>query len=212
MLYIVRHGQSFANIENIWGGNYKLTLDGKKQALSIVDKLPQNPKVIISSPLIRAYQTARICYPTQDIEINNDFSEIYFGFMENEKIINDDFHKCYKYSISTLKDFDLCDNVEERARKCIEIIKKYEYEDYDTVIFAHHTLMCVILCLYYKRSINDFYIYKDFMKNCAIMKFDTPDIYINNNLIPVDLLSDNKVILKETEYNNLYKNYKKLFD
>lgn len=91
-LYYVRHGLSELNVAGRISGfiDTPLVEDGRKQA----KEAGQNAKNleiehIITSPLSRAYETAKIIakeigYPEKDIEVNPMFIERHFGAMEGQ--------------------------------------------------------------------------------------------------------------------------------
>lgn len=91
-LYFVRHGLSQLNTEKRVAGTTQtpLTKTGKEQAKS-TGKDAQNLGIehIISSPLSRAYDTAKIIakeigFPINKIEVNPLFIERHFGSMEGQ--------------------------------------------------------------------------------------------------------------------------------
>ena len=91
-LYFVRHGLSQLNKERRVAGvtETHLTKEGKLQA-KITGGKSKNLDIehIISSPLSRAYDTAKIIakeigYPIDKIEVNPLFIERNFGAMENQ--------------------------------------------------------------------------------------------------------------------------------
>ncbi len=96
-LYFVRHGLSQLNVEGRLAGflDTPLVDDGRKQA----KKAGQTAKelgieYIITSPLSRAYETAKIIateigYPVEKIEVNPMFIERHFGAMEGEIYVPD---------------------------------------------------------------------------------------------------------------------------
>ena len=62
-LYIVRHGQTDANVAGVNGGpDVSLNATGVNQAKRLFDskRLPQDPSIIYSSPHARAVQTAKL--------------------------------------------------------------------------------------------------------------------------------------------------------
>jgi len=95
-LYYARHGESFINIRDIFAtklgdaNDLGLTETGKRQALqegkkAAVDKLKID--LIVSSPLLRARETAEIIaheigYSVQDVVLNELFLELQFGELE----------------------------------------------------------------------------------------------------------------------------------
>lgn len=61
-LYVIRHGETWANAEHRYLGalDPELTERGREQATSISKKLPTGIQVMIVSPRLRAQQTAQI--------------------------------------------------------------------------------------------------------------------------------------------------------
>lgn len=62
-LIFIRHGETTGDVENRYGGNYDdhLTANGREQAQAALEELAtKNIKLIISSPLLRAQETAEI--------------------------------------------------------------------------------------------------------------------------------------------------------
>jgi uncharacterized phosphatase len=86
-LYYIRHGQSEANVAEIFAGlmDTPLTELGKRQALAAASEIAKiDTQLIVSSPLIRAHETAKIIangigYPVADITLNDLFVERDYG-------------------------------------------------------------------------------------------------------------------------------------
>lgn len=82
-LYFIRHGESVMNKDRKFAGqtDTPLTELGRKQARLVANEITNyNFDVIVSSPLIRALETAQIIakiidYPTDKIVINDIFME-----------------------------------------------------------------------------------------------------------------------------------------
>lgn len=91
-LYFVRHGLTEMNVSGHYSGTSEtpLTPKGKKQAKA-AGKIAKdfNIDYIVSSPLSRAHNTAKIIakeigYPVKDIHLNSLFIERHFGSMEGQ--------------------------------------------------------------------------------------------------------------------------------
>ncbi len=87
-LYLIRHGEAFANVEPIMGGmngDAGLTPLGVAQAQALRERLAETreipAEVLIASPLPRARQTAEIIAPALDLPIvlDDDVQEILIG-------------------------------------------------------------------------------------------------------------------------------------
>lgn len=84
-IYIVRHGQTDHNKNNLRQGNIDTTLneEGKKQALLLREEfINKKIDVVMSSPLKRAYETATLIMPNHNIVIDNRLSERSLGIYE----------------------------------------------------------------------------------------------------------------------------------
>lgn len=91
-LYFVRHGLSQFNVERRFAGTIDtpLTPEGRAQARIAAEKAKKlNIDLIISSPLSRAYETAKIIateinYPKDKIELNPLLAERDYGAIEGQ--------------------------------------------------------------------------------------------------------------------------------
>lgn len=92
--YIFRHGQTDANLKNIWQGcmcDFRLNATGKRQASDLAKKMKDvNLDIIYSSPLRRAKQTALYVAKRNSfspkVEIIEDLREGNFGEAEGYEI------------------------------------------------------------------------------------------------------------------------------
>ncbi len=90
-LYVVRHGQSVLNVTRTFAGrtDTPLTDEGREQAKRAGEKVAKlDIDLIVSSPLIRALETAQIIAEssgyTKDILINEVFVEQALGSLEGK--------------------------------------------------------------------------------------------------------------------------------
>lgn len=86
-LYVIRHGQTDWNVSGLYQGHTDIPLNsnGIKQASMLGKKLENiNFDIVLSSPLSRAYDTAKICLSGRDIPIviDNNLIERSFGKLE----------------------------------------------------------------------------------------------------------------------------------
>ncbi|OIN43284.1 histidine phosphatase family protein [Pseudomonas costantinii] len=85
-LYVVRHGETWANAEHRYLGalDPELTERGREQAASLSKKLPSGIEVLIVSPRVRAQQTAQILNGELNLEplTMGDFRERDVGVFE----------------------------------------------------------------------------------------------------------------------------------
>jgi probable phosphoglycerate mutase len=85
-LYVVRHGETQANVEKRYRGSLDpdLTEQGRQQARALGGQLPRMIDVLISSPRLRATQTAALANETLNlpVEIMDCFRERDVGVFE----------------------------------------------------------------------------------------------------------------------------------
>jgi probable phosphoglycerate mutase len=85
-LYVVRHGETWANIESRYLGSLDpgLTERGRQQAQALAVQLPASIAVIVASPLLRTRQTAAYLNQGRDlpVRIMVEFRERNVGVFE----------------------------------------------------------------------------------------------------------------------------------
>lgn len=85
-LYVIRHGQTLANLEHRYLGalDPELTEQGRQQARALRGQLPANIDAILTSPLQRARQTAEILNLElqRPLRVNSHFRERNVGVFE----------------------------------------------------------------------------------------------------------------------------------
>lgn len=179
MLYLVRHGESLANIDKRYCGitDVELSSVGRAQA-KIVGLNLKNLNVlhIFSSPLKRACETAKII--SEEININFSLAdclkEVNFGIFENmtwEEMINDYkeetdnwIEQGFKYTFPKGESYDdiinriarFMDNVEDNSvivshfGVIQSILLYYKIAD-SSNLWNYHISNCDILVLNYKK-------------------------------------------------------------
>ena len=135
-LYFIRHGQTDYNIEERIQGRLEreLNAQGKIQAAEAIKTLPKNIHRIISSPKVRAKQTAEIINATiqAPLEIWEAFNEVDFGVLAGKTweevmeltqdlTMKDEFRKT-NYNLRAFQG-ESKEEVEARIREAIEKIK-----------------------------------------------------------------------------------------
>jgi broad specificity phosphatase PhoE len=124
-LYFTRHGLSEMNKAGLWSGggiDTPLAPEGKKAAKKAAeDAKGLNIDYIISSPYIRAYETAKIIakeidYPIEKIERNSLFIERNFGELEGTPWRID-------INIDGFADVETVDSLMERAKLALRHIE-----------------------------------------------------------------------------------------
>ena len=152
-LYFVRHGQTDWNIQNRLQGSVDVPLNntGIQQARILADKLsPVYIDVIISSPLKRALDTARIINQDRNTELITDVAllERSFGCLEGisgdkyDKNIFWDYTKNYRY-----KDVEPVQEFFNRVHTYLEEVLK-TYRDKSVLLVAHNGVNIATNCFF----------------------------------------------------------------
>lgn len=170
MIYIVRHGQTDWNIEGRYAGRTDIPLndEGKKQANIIKEQL-KNIKfdMVFSSPLIRAYETAKIISDKNIIKeerlierCNGDLE----GKLKTEIDYEVDFNDPNEtYNIESIIDF------RKRIKEFFDEITKYKNKN--ILIVTHAGVGIYVRCYFEGEPLDkDYNKYK--IKNCEIIKYD----------------------------------------
>ncbi len=148
-LYFIRHGQTDYNIEERIQGRLEreLNAQGKIQAAEAIKTLPKNIHRIISSPKVRAKQTAEIINATiqAPLEIWEAFNEVDFGVLAGKTweevmeltqdlTMKDEFRKT-NYNLRAFQG-ESKEEVEARIREAIEKIKT-QYPNENILVVTH---------------------------------------------------------------------------
>lgn len=135
-LYFVRHGQSQANVDKVFAGqaDTPLTALGQKQAKEAAEQAKQlKIDHIVSSPLSRAHDTAKIIaetigYPVDQIELSSLLMERNFGSFAGKSWDID-------LDLDGFIDVETMDSVLERAHLAYEHLQTLPYE---TILVVGH--------------------------------------------------------------------------
>lgn len=182
-LYLLRHGQTDMNVERRMQGrtDTELNDEGRNQAAGLakeIEKLNLNPKVIYSSPLKRAKDTAKIALGVSedDLVIAEELIEISFGPYELQKrdSLSKDVEEAIfiKPGIIPIPEgvesfFDLM----ERSAGFVNMIRE-KYSPEDTVVcVSHGSLIQSVIMSITDTPIEEFW--ETFViKNCCLLKVD----------------------------------------
>lgn len=172
MIYIVRHGQTNWNLEGRYAGRKDIPLNDKgiEQANIIKEELKSIKfDKVFSSPLSRAYQTAKIICDNEIIiddriiERSNGDLE---GKLKTEIIMEIDFNDPNEknYNIESIIDF------RKRINNFFDEITNL-YKDENILIVTHAGVGIYARCYFEgEPNNNDYSKYK--IKNCEIIKYD----------------------------------------
>lgn len=135
-LYFVRHGLSEMNKKKVFAGstNTALSDEGRVQARRAGQTAKTlNIDGIVSSPLVRAHETAQIIakqinYPEEDIHINSLLTERHFGELEGQAWSPD-------LNLDGIVDIETVDTIIARAHLALEWLRSL---DATTVLVVSH--------------------------------------------------------------------------
>ena len=147
-LYIVRHGETIWNIEHKAQGRRDIPLSEKgireaSNVAPLVDKL--NIDVVISSPLIRARETAKILVDSK-LPINTDdrIKERDWGMNEGANLDSVDKWDCWDVILNTkVQNIECIQDFMYRVSDFIEDIK-IRYKDKNVLVVTHSAVSRVI--------------------------------------------------------------------
>lgn len=181
-IYFARHGQTFWNIERRMQGsiNTKLTDEGKKQAYLLGKRLcNEDITRIYSSPLDRAYDTAKIVGDLLKIDITRYDRLKEFCFGEWEGMTYDDIKTKYpvQWECWTNKSFEfsipngetLIEGMDRIVKVINEIIQK---NSSNIAIVTHGTLIELYMHYLKNTNINNITMEKKISKNGSISKIE----------------------------------------
>ena len=144
-IYLVRHGKTEWNNRGITQGltDIPLSLEGADDAKILAKQMDLSKiDICISSPLSRAYETAKIiCQDKLDIIIDEKLKERCYGNYEGKKIEFEKVKKYWDYKLD-LKDEDVesIKNCLKRAKEFLEDIR-VKYPDKNLFIVTHGAFM-----------------------------------------------------------------------
>lgn len=192
-LYIVRHGQTDWNKQNLFQGRKDIPLNeiGIKQAHEIADKLKnKHLDYIFTSPLKRAIHTASIIneFHQLEITISQEIIERNLGDLEGKSIA--DYSSPYFWNTilnldnpnGTLYNVEALAHMLNRAKLFLQHLLKY-YKDKDILIVCHGGIMLPLLLLLGEVD-TTFPLSEYRIDNCRCYHFSNPTIqkidYKNN--------------------------------
>ena len=165
-LYFIRHGQSVANLTEVFAGatDSPLTDLGRKQAEATAEFFQNiTPDIVYASPLLRAFDTGLAVSKKFDIEIIPDdrLKEIYAGLWEGVNF-KEIFHKYEKDFSIWLSDIGNAgctegESVKELQKRVFEAVFEIaEKNDGKKVVIATHaTPIRVMECIWRKLPLDE---------------------------------------------------------
>lgn len=147
-IYIVRHGETIWNLEHRVQGqtDVPLTDNGRKQAKELQELVATlNIDVVISSPLIRAKETAQILIDNKlPVHTDDRIIERDWGLNEGEIVDLVDTVDCWDFSLNTRGlQFERVQDLMKRVSEFLEDIK-VRYPDKNVLIVTHSAVLRVV--------------------------------------------------------------------
>lgn len=196
-IYLVRHGETDANKNNILQGqsqNLQLNETGVMQATNLKNKLKDTKfNICFTSPLIRAWSTAMILVGDR-IEIKEDkrLVERYLGKLEEKDRSNYDASKYWDYKLNS-NDEDV-EQIQDIFKRCNNFINelKNNYSDNDTILVVSHG--AVTRCLHHILSNTDL--------NKNLLGFKIENCYCEKYELKKDNMDNSKSKILEEQKKN----------
>jgi broad specificity phosphatase PhoE len=98
-LTLIRHGLTAWNVEGRFQGQTDVPLsdEGRAQARALAGYVAavQGVDAVVSSPLVRAVETARIAFPDQAIATDARLRELHFGVFEGHTLAENEAHAAW---------------------------------------------------------------------------------------------------------------------
>lgn len=155
-LYFIRHGESEANVTGLVGTpDAVLTKKGTNQAITAGKEFREEnfiPGLIISSPLVRAHDTAKLIakelsYDDSKIEILDLLKERWHGDLEGHYFeefagITREFYNKNPLSIEGIPGVEKLSDLHKRAEKIVRCVKDKPEET--ILLVSHGTLLLSI--------------------------------------------------------------------
>ena len=180
IIYLIRHGETTSDVENLYGGNYDdhLTKKGQKQAKKLANKLSNNGiQIIFSSSFIRAKETSDILKNVLkcDIQVVNNIRERNnYGFLTGTS--KDKAKQKYPELIEKLKDYHFTiesgEKYESFANRIRDTFNKIINSEHEKIAIVTHG--GTIRCLF--REILKFGEFAEDLGDCAIIELEKNDL------------------------------------
>lgn len=145
-IYLIRHGESTSDIDNLFGGDYEdhLTGKGRSQAKELAQKIRDKKiEIIYSSPRWRAKETAEILTQTLNcpIEIIEDLRERNaYGFLTGKN--KDEAKLNYPKEVEALKHYSStikgAETYEDFKKRILSIYEKLINSDHKVIGILTH--------------------------------------------------------------------------
>lgn len=168
MIYLMRHGESEANVKNLAGTDMPLSEEGHRQAREAV--LPEGIVSVCSSTLTRARQTAAIVAGRLGLPLGDpipEFDEIRWGEYDG-RVCDEGFVRDYDTDLPALCKRIGGDDPQERAEAALAALGGLEE---GTLVVTSDTLMRCMLGVAMSGRVLPLGTLP-YMPNCAVVAFD----------------------------------------
>ena len=172
--YFIRHGETVWNVENkICGAtDIELTEKGHQQAIETGKKILEqgiHADIILSSPLVRASETARHISEITGIpmEIEQRLKEQNFGRYESTPRDGAEFHEAKKNMASR---FGTGESMLQIAQRIYNLLDDIKNGDEECILVAHNGIVRIVES--YFREMDNEEFSSAGIKNCEIKRYD----------------------------------------
>lgn len=172
--YFVRHGQTVWNVENkICGAtDIELTQLGHEQAIETGHKILEmgiKADLIITSPLVRAKETARHISEVTGIpmKVEQRLIEQNFGVYESTPRDGAQFHEAKKHMASR---FGTGESMLQMAQRIYNLLDEIKLGDKEYILVAHNGIVRIVES--YFRDMDNEEFSSLGIKNCEVKRYD----------------------------------------
>lgn len=174
-LFVVRHGETKENIGKVMQGNMDTILDeeGIKQAQTLIEKVKNhNINLIISSPLKRAYETAKII-SNNNIKIITDDRLKSRNHGEFQGMSRTDMNLQSYWNIKINNKYKYAESVKDLYNRVDSLLQeiKIKYND-KNVLLVTHSGICRILYYYFTEIPEDGDLLGYKSENCSFEEYE----------------------------------------
>lgn len=173
-LYVLRHGETNENITKVMQGNMETYLNetGKAQAMSVRDKVKEaGIDLVISSPKIRALETARLAAP--EVDIIEDERLLSRNHGEFEGMTRDQINLHEYWNIKKNVQYERAETVGELFNRISsllnDILEKYNDK---TVMIVTHSGITRVLYYYFNGFPEDGDLTEYESTNCSFEEYE----------------------------------------
>lgn len=172
-LYLMRHGQTVANVKRVYAGHedVMLTEKGREQAQCLRDILkPLHFDAVYSSDLSRAIDTQRIALPDWEGQRTPLLREFHVGSLAGQdfevmaKLHGTEYQKARDYSGFGGENTAM---VRERVSSFLEELTSKDYKN--VAVFAHHGILVSMLEITLEADFNRLAVNSN---NCSVSVFE----------------------------------------